>query len=292
QGLSETVSWSFVLDEHAKAFGGGAAELYLDNPISSDLNVMRPSALIHLLLSGQTAADRGYPGAALFELGPVYRGTGPDDQSLSLAGMRRVEPRRDWAGAVEISALTAKADVLAALTDMGANVDNLQLSEPTGDHWHPGRSGRLQMGPKNILADFGELHPRTLKALGIEGRVVAFEIWPESLPAPRQKSASKSKGALSLSDLMPVHRDFAFIVPDTVAAGDLLNAARRADKVLISHVSLFDVYAGEGIEAGHKSLAIDVTLSPKNETLTDREIEAVSDKIVKAAGKLGAVLRG
>jgi len=295
QGLSETVSWSFALDEHAKAFGGGDDALYLDNPISTDLNVMRPTALIHLLLSGQTAADRGYPGAALFELGPVYRGTEPNEQALGLAGVRRVEPARDWAGAEEITALTAKADALAALEAMGANTANLQMSQPTGDYWHPGRSGRLQMGPKNILADFGELHPRVLKALGIDGRVVAFEVWPENLPAPRnkgKKSASKSKGALAISGLMPVHRDFAFIVPDDVAAGDLLKAAKGADKALISDVSLFDVYAGKGIEDGHKSLAIDVTLSPTDETLTDTQIDAVSAKIVKAAEKLGAELRG
>lgn len=294
QGLSETISWSFVLDAHARAFGGGAPALHLDNPISTDLNVMRPSALIHLLLSGQTAADRGYPGAALFELGPVYRGTEPGDQSLTLAGLRRVEPARDWAGTEPITALTAKADALAALDAMGANVDNLQMSKPTGDYWHPGRSGRLQMGPKNILADFGELHPRVLKALGIAGRVVAFEVWPENLPAPRKgkKSAGKSKGALTLSGLMPVHRDFAFIVPDDVAAGDLVKAARGADKALITDVSLFDVYSGKGIDDGQKSLAIDVTLSPKEDTLTDTDIEAVSAKIVKAAEKIGAVLRG
>ncbi|GHA88233.1 phenylalanine--tRNA ligase beta subunit [Algimonas arctica] len=294
QGLSETVSWSFVLGAHATAFGGGADALHLDNPISADLNVMRPSALIHLLLSGQTAADRGYPGAALFELGPVYRGTEPGDQSLTLAGLRRIEPARDWAGADEITALTAKADALAALDAMGANVDNLQMSQPTGDYWHPGRSGRLQMGPKNILADFGELHPRVLKALGIAGRVVAFEVWPENLPAPRKgkNSAGKSKGALALSGLMPVHRDFAFIVSDDVAAGDLVKAARGADKALISDVSLFDIYVGKGIDDGQKSLAIDVTLSPKEDTLTDAQIEAVSAKIVKAAEKIGAVLRG
>ncbi|MEM7730479.1 MAG: phenylalanine--tRNA ligase subunit beta, partial [Pseudomonadota bacterium] len=201
-------------------------------------------------------------------------------------------PKRRVPGAQEITALTAKADALAALGAMGAKTDTLQLSQPTGTYWHPGRSGRLQMGPKNVLADFGELHPRTLKALGVEGRVVAFEIWPENLPAPRKKNASKSKGALALSDLMPVHRDFAFIVPDAFAAGDLLTAAQRADKQLVSDVSLFDVYRGAGIADGHKSLAIDVTLSPRDETLTDAQIEAVGAKIVSAAEKLGAVLRG
>jgi phenylalanyl-tRNA synthetase beta chain len=289
RGLSEAVTWSFVLDDHAALFGG-AEGLVLDNPISSDLNVMRPSALIHMVLAGQRSANQGYPGARLFELGPVYRSL--DAQALTLAGMRRVESARDWAGAEEITALTAKADALAALEAMGANVDNLQLSQPKGDYWHPGRSGRLQMGPKNILADFGELHPRILKAMGVEGRVVAFEVWPENLPAPRKKSASKAKGALALSDLMPVHRDFAFIVDDAVKAGDVIQAVKRADKQLIADVTLFDVYAGKGIEDGKKSLAIDVELAPKEATLTDADLDAISAKIVKAAEKLGAELRG
>ena len=290
QGLSEAVTWSFVLGEHAQAFGGDADGLELDNPISSDLNVMRPTALIHLLLAGQRSANQGYPGAALFELGPVYRSL--DEQQLTLAGMRRVEPGRSWNGTEEITALTAKADALAALDAMGANTDNLQLGQPSGDYWHPGRSARLQMGPKNILADFGEIHPRVLAAMGVEGRVVAFEIWPENLPAPRKKGASKAKPALALSDLMPVHRDFAFVVPDSLGAGTLLQAVRRADKQLIADATLFDVYAGKGIADGHKSLALDVTLAPTDKTLTEEDLEAVSAKIVKAAEKLGAELRG
>ena len=292
RGLSEAITWSFVLQDHAVVFGGGADAMLLDNPISSDLNCMRPSALIHLLLAGQRNADKGYPNAALFELGPVFAGTEPKDQSLALAGMRRVEVERHWKGVTSVDALTAKGDALTALSAMGANVDNLQLSKPLGDHWHPGRSGRLQMGPKNILADFGELHPRVLKSLGIEGRVVAFEIWPENIPAPRKKNASKSKSALTLSELMPVHRDFAFIVKDDVESGAVIKAAQSADKQLISNVTLFDVYAGKGVEDGHKSLAIDVTLSPKDATLTDKDIEAVSEKIIAGVGKVGGVLRG
>jgi len=176
RGLSEAITWSFVLQDHAKLFGGGEDKMLLDNPISSDLDCMRPTALIHLLLAGQRNADKGYPRAAQFELGPVYRGTEPNEQALTLAGMRRTETERHWAGECAVDALSAKADALAALEAMGANVSNLQMSKPTGEYWHPGRSGRLQMGPKNILADFGELHPRVLKALGIESRVVAFEI--------------------------------------------------------------------------------------------------------------------
>lgn len=293
RGLSEAITWSFVLQDHAKLFGGGDDEMLLDNPISSDLDCMRPSGLIHLLLAGQRNADKGYPRAAQFELGPVYRGTNIDDQALTLAGMRRTETQRHWAGECSIDALTAKADVLAALEAMGANVANLQLSKAAGDYWHPGRSGRLQMGPKNILADFGELHPRVLKALGIEGRVVAFEIWPENIPAPRKKNnASKAIAALTLSEMMPVHRDFAFIVTEDVQAGAILKAAKGADKQLISDVSLFDIYQGKGVEEGHKSLAIDVTLSPKDATLTDKDIEIVSDKIIASVMKVGGRLRG
>jgi phenylalanyl-tRNA synthetase beta chain len=292
RGLSEAVTWSFALDEHAALFGGTDASLRVDNPISSDLNTMRPSALIHLLLAGQRNADKGYPAAALFELGPVFAGQEPSDQRLSLAGMRRVETGRDWAGAEEVTALTAKADALDALEAMGANTANLQLFEAIGDYWHPRRSSSLRMGPKNVLASFGELHPRILKAMGIECRVVAFEIWPEKLPAPRKKNASKAKAALALSDFMPVTRDFAFIVPDATAANDVLRAAKGADKQLITDVSLFDIYQGQGVEDGHKSLAIEVTLSPKDATLTDKEIEAVSDKIITGVMKVGGRLRG
>ena len=292
RGISEAITWSFVLQDHAKSFDGGADHMRLDNPISSDLDCMRPTALIHLLLAGQRNADKGYPGAAQFELGPVYRGTEPSDQALTLAGMRRIETIRDWAGNTAPDALTAKADAIAALAAMGANTANLQIGKPAGSYWHPGRSGRLQMGPKNILADFGELHPATLKALGIEGRVAAFEIWPENLPAPRKKNASKSKSALTLSELMPVHKDFAFIVKDDTPAANIIKAAKSADKALITNVSLFDIYRGKGIEEGHKSLAIDVTLTPKDATLTEKDIETVMAKIIESVAKVGGVLRG
>ncbi len=295
QGLNETVTWSFVSREHAKLFDGGDDKLMLDNPISSELSCMRPSALIHLLLAGQRSADKGYPGAALFEAGPTYQSPKPDGQSPTIAGMRRTEIVRDWQGDCAPDAFTAKADALAALAAMGAKVDNLQVAKPMGSYWHPGRSGRLQMGPKNILADFGELHPGVLKKLGIEGRIVAFETWPDNVPTKNNKArkkATKSKGALSVSDLMPVHRDFAFIVPDDTPADKLLRAVKGADKALISEVTLFDVYQGGGVDDGHKSLALDVTLSPKTETLTDKDIEQVTEKIIAQAAKMGAVLRG
>jgi phenylalanyl-tRNA synthetase beta chain len=291
QGLSEAITWSFTSLAHAKLFDGGDDALVLDNPISSDLDCMRPSALIHLLLASQRSADKGYPGAALFEAGPTYQTTAIDGQSPTIAGIRRIETQRHWQGNRQPDAYTAKADALAALSAMGAKIDTLQVGKPTGSYWHPGRSGRLQMGPKNILADFGELHPGVLKALGIEGRVCAFEIWPDAVPTGRKK-ATKARGELVLSDLMPVHRDFAFIVNEDTASDTLLRAVKGADKALISNVSLFDVYRGKGVEDGFKSLAIDVTLSPKSETLTDKDIETVSDKIIAQAKKAGGELRG
>ncbi|MEE9272482.1 MAG: phenylalanine--tRNA ligase subunit beta [Robiginitomaculum sp.] len=290
-GLSETVSWSFVSKAQAQAFDGGDDALDLDNPISPELSTMRPSALIHLLLAGQKAANKGYTRAAMFEAGPTYQSIKPDGQAPSIAGMRRIENARDWQGEKTIDAFTAKADAIAALKAMGAKVNNLQITVSTGSYWHPGRSGRIQMGSKKILADFGELHPGTLKTLGIECRVAAFEIWPEALPAARKKK-TKSKGALVLSDLMPLHRDFAFIVPENTPADTLLRAVKSADKALITDVALFDVYQGKGIEDGYKSLALDVTISPKTETLTDKDIEALSGKIVAQAKKVGGELRG
>lgn len=291
QGLSEAITWSFTSLAHAKLFDGGDNALVLDNPISSDLDCMRPSILIHLLLAGQRSADKGYPGAALFEAGPTYQTPETDGQSPSIAGIRRIETERHWQGDAQPDAYSAKADALAALAAMGAKVGTLQTEKPTGSYWHPGRSGRLQMGPKNILADFGEIHPGVLKQLGIEGRVAAFEIWPDAVPTGRKK-ATKSRGALAVSDLMPVHRDFAFIVSDDTSADKLIKAVKGADKALISDVSLFDVYKGKGVEDGQKSLALDVTLSPKSETLTDKDIEAVSAKIIAQAKKAGGELRG
>jgi len=289
RGLSEAVTWSFCDTADAQAFDRAEANTRIANPISSDLDVMRPSALIHLLRAGQRSADRGYSGAALFELGPVFAGQEPESQRLSLAGMRRTECGRDWQGAEAPDAFSAKADAIAALSAMGAQTGNLQIGKATGSYWHPGRSGRLQMGPKNILADFGEIHPAVLKAMGVSGRVVAFEIWPESLPASRKKVSGKTRAALILSDLMPLHRDFAFLVGPDVSADAVIRAAKGADKALITDVSLFDVY--EGLDSGQRSLAIDVELTPRDATLTEKDIEAVSAKIVAKVEKVGGTLR-
>jgi phenylalanyl-tRNA synthetase beta chain len=289
-GYAECVTWSFCDHNHAKAFGGGDAALVLANPISSELDCMRPSVLVHLLLAAQRNVDRGQTDLQLFEVGPVYDGDGPDDQRLCAAGIITASSKRHWQGAEAHDVFTAKAAALHGLAAAGAKVEALQTQSNTSSYWHPGRSGALRLGPKNTLAEFGELHPSVLKALGVTGSVYGFEIWPAAIPAPRQTKASRS--ALTTFDLQSLSRDFAFLVKDDVSADALVRAARGADKKLIASVSVFDLYAGKGIEPGYKSLAIEVVLQPADHTLTETDIDAVSQKIIaKVSAATGAELR-
>lgn len=293
RGLDEAVTFSFVSGKVAALFGGAREALTLVNPISADLDVMRPSVLPGLAMAAARNADRGFPDIALFEVGPQYTDSSPKGQDLVAAGLRsgRGSPRH-WSGADRpLDALDAKGDALAVLTACAAPVDNLQVTPDAPGWYHPGRSGVLRLGP-NILAQFGEVHPRVLRALDLRGPVVAFEVFVDRIPQPRAK-AGKLRPAPDLSPFQPVERDFAFVVADDVPAETLLRAARGADKTLITNVDLFDVYAGKGIEPGKKSLAIAVTLQPRDRTLTDAEIEAVAGKIVAQVQKAtGGTLRG
>jgi phenylalanyl-tRNA synthetase beta chain len=251
---------------------------------------MRPSALIHLIKAIQKSADRGVADARYFEAGPIYLTDAPDGQRTVLAAARPVQAGRDWRGASAPDVFDAKADALAVLEAAGAPADSLQISAEARAWWHPGRSGVLRLG-KNVLAEFGEIHPKVLKALDVDGRVLAFEVMLDAIPAARKK-ALKAKPALNLPELNPVRRDFAFLAPADLAADSLTRAVKGADKALITDVILFDVYAGQGVAEGHVSLAVEVVLQPTDKTLTDKEIEAVSAKIVAAAEKAGAKLRG
>ncbi len=289
RGYQEAVTWSFCHHDQAALFGGAGPGLRLANPISSELDVMRPSALIHLITALEANARRGLADARFFEAGPIYLNDQPDGQRTVVAAARRVIAARDWRGGDAPDVFDIKADALAALAAAEAPVDNLQITADARDWWHPGRSGVLRLG-RNMIAEFGEIHPRVLKALDIEGRVVAFEIVLDAIPAARKK-ALKARPALALSGLMPVRRDFAFLVPDSLAAGDLLRAVRGADKALITDAALFDRYAGQGVPEGHVSLAMEVTLQPTDKTLTDAEIDAASKTIIAAAEKAGARLR-
>ncbi|WP_262028326.1 phenylalanine--tRNA ligase subunit beta [Microvirga sp. Mcv34] len=297
RGLVEAVTWSFIAKSEAELFGGGDARLALANPIAAELSDMRPSLLPGLLKAAQRNADRGYGDVALFEVGQTFASDEPEGQSIKAAAVRRGTARaegvgRHWDGRAEaVDAFDAKADVLALLATLGIPSGGLQIV-PGGPAWfHPGRSGTLQFGPKNVVGAFGEVHPKVLKALDLKGPLVAFELNLNALPPPKAKP-TKMKPKLNLPDFQPLTRDFAFVVGRDVAAGDIVKAAQGAERQLIVGVDVFDIYEGTGIDPDKKSVAIAVTLQPTEKTLTDVEIESVSAKIVgEVAKKTGAVLR-
>jgi phenylalanyl-tRNA synthetase beta chain len=298
RGAVEAVTWSFIAKAQAELFGGGKPELALANPIAADLSDMRPSLVPGLVAAAQRNADRGLPDVALFEVGQIFRGDQPADQLTAAAGVRRALAKasgggRHWSSRpAEVDAFDVKADALATLAAAGIPTGALQVA-PGGPAWlHPGRSGTIQIGPHNVLGHFGELHPRALEALRAEGPLVAFEVILERIPAPKVK-ATRAKPVLELSALQPVERDFAFVVDRSVKAGDIVRAAQSADRKLVEAVTVFDVYEGEGIAPGKKSIAIAVTLQPREKTMTDQEIEAVGAKIVaEVTRRTGGALRG
>jgi phenylalanyl-tRNA synthetase beta chain len=291
RGLLEAVTWSFMSSKDAPLFGGGQPGMMLANPISADLDAMRTSIVGNLLRAAQRNADRGVLNAALFEVGPQYAGTEPEDQALMAAGIRQGETPRHWAEkARKVDAFDAKADALAALEAAGGPVSSLQTAAEAPPWYHPGRAGSFKIG--NVaLAHFGEVHPRVLKALDVDGPAIAFEVYLDRLPPPKVK-AGKARPLLKPSQFQPVERDFAFVVDASVPAEKLLRAAQNADRALIAGASIFDAYAGPGIPEGKKSVALSVTIQPTEKTLTDAEIEAIGAKIVAAVAKqTGGVLR-
>lgn len=291
RGMLEAVTWSFMSAKEAPLFAGGKAPILLANPISADLDAMRPSIVGNLMRAAQRNADRGVLNAALFEVGPQYAGTEPEDQTLVAAGLRQGEMPRHWAEkARTVDAFDAKADALAALEAAGGPVGSLQTAAEAPAWYHPGRAGSFKIG--NVaLAHFGEVHPRVLKALDADGPAVAFEVFLDRLPPPKAK-AGKARPLLKPSPFQPVERDFAFVVDAAVPAEKLLRAAQNADRALIAGASIFDAYAGPGIPEGKKSIALSVTIQPTEKTLTDAEIEAIGAKIVAAVQKqTGGVLR-
>ena len=297
RGLVEAVTWSFIPPEQAKLFGGGAAELTLSNPISTQLAQMRPGLLPGLVTAAQRNRDRGFADGALFELGQAYRGPLPEDQFVAAAGVRFGHSAlqgsgRDWSGeAPAADVFAAKADAVAALAGLGVAQGNLTVRREAPAWFHPGRSGSLKLGPKVTLGVFGELHPDVLAKLGVDAPIAGFELYLDAIPAAKRKSLTKA--ALDASDMQAVSRDFAFLLDADVAAADVVRAALNADRALITQVGIFDVFTGQGIPQGKKSLAIEVTLQPREKTLTDAEIEGIATKIVAAVTKAtGGELRG
>ena len=291
RGLTEAVTFSFVAEREAELFGGAKPELRLVNPISADLDVMRPSSLPGLVAAIRRNADRGFPDVALFELGPAYRDDTPGGQALFAAGVRsgQTGPKHWRTRAREVDLYDVKADALAALAAMGAPADNIQVTTDPPSWYHPGLSGTLRLGPR-VLGAFGEFHPAVLEALDARPPIAGFEVFLDAVPEPR---AAHAKPPLKLSVLQPIERDFAFVVDRELPVETLLRAARSVDKQLVAEIRLFDVYEGAGLPEGKKSLAITVVLQPQERTLTDAEIEGFSKRLITEIEKAtGGQLRG
>ncbi len=293
RGLVEAVTWSFVSEAQAVAFGGDPA-LKLANPISAELSNMRPSLLPGLVSAAERNMSRGANDFGLFEVGNVFHALAPGAQSLMATSIRiGARTQRSWAQTqVPFDTFDAKADVISVLVGLGVDEQTLKTSTNVPDYYHPGRSGVLFRDPKTPLAYFGTLHPRLVDELGLSCDVVCSELFVMNLPVAKKKS-HKTKAPLELSPFQTVKRDFAFEVSGEVAADDILRAARGADRKLITNTLIFDVFRGKGVAEGHKSVGLEVTLSPKSATLTDAEIDAAMNAVIKAVEKAcGGKLRG
>ena len=297
RGMTEAVTFSFMKRETAELFGFDNEALVVDNPISADLDAMRPSILPNLLEAARRNADRGYPDVALFEVGPKYSDDGDDGQAIVAAAIRtgKHDPRHWCVPQRDVDAWDAKADAYAALEAAGAPVANMQVTMDAPAWYHPGRSGVFRLGP-NALASFGDIHPGVLRVMDIDGPAVGVVVNLHLIPPARKKKGTGGSAArplLNLSPFQAVHRDFAFVVDAATDAGEIVRAARSADKELIVDVSVFDVYEGEHMEDGKKSVAISVTLQPVKATLTDEQIDAVAKKVTgEVENRTGGVLRG
>ena len=293
-GYHECVTYSFIDHTSAELFGGGADALRVENPISSEMTHLRPDLLPGLLQAAARNQARGSLDMALFELGPVFHGGEPGEQATQATGLivGQTAPRDPHASRRAADVFDAKADAETVLAALGAPT-RVQIGRKVAGWWHPGRSGAMQLGP-NTLAVFGEVHPKVLRAYDIKGPAVAFTIWPANVPHPKGKTTSRP--ALTLSALQAVDRDFAFVVDDTVEALTMVNAALGADKALIADVRVFDEFRGDKAQAqmgpGKKSVALAVRLQPSAQTLTDKDIETVSAKIIEKVAKAsGGTLR-
>ncbi|QJF52732.1 phenylalanine--tRNA ligase subunit beta [Roseobacter ponti] len=291
-GYNECVSYSFIDQASAALFGGGDDATRLENPISSDLSHMRPALLPGLLQAAARNQARGFADMALFEVGPGFHGGEPGEQHLLVSALLvgRTGPKDVHGASRAVDVFDVKADAEAVLAAMGAPA-KVQIMRTGRDWWHPGRHGVICLGPKKVLGVFGEVHPRVLEAMEVKGPAMAFTLWPAEIPLPRKAGATRA--ALAISDLQAVERDFAFVVEAQTEALTLINAAMGADKALIEDVRVFDEFVGGSLGENRKSLAITVRMQPKDQTLTEKDIEAVSAKVIEKVTKAtGGTLRG
>lgn len=292
-GLREVITWSFISSSQAMLFADPKPELILDNPVSSDLNSMRPNLLPNLITAAGRNSDRGIKSVALFEAGNQFYSDKIDGQNFVIAGIRRGQKNeRHWQkNSEDINVYDAKADAISILNAIGVKADNAQVVAEAPAWYHPGRSGVIRLGPKNIMAYFGEIHPNILKKLDVKGPLVGFEIMLGNIPLPKSK-VGNSRGPLKSSDFQSVERDFAFVVSKDLAAEQLVKVISSVDKKLIDSVNVFDVYEGAGIDDGKKSIAVNVRLQPFNKTMTDDEIEEFRQDVISIViKKTGGTLR-
>ena len=288
RGFNETVSFSFIAREQAKLFGGGDEARQLANPIASDLDALRPSILPSLLAAAARNAARGFANLQLFEIGAAFDSGRPEDQKTVAAAIRTGQAERHWEITAEGSALfAAKADLMAVLEAVSGAPMSAPITQGGPGWYHPGRSGAIATGPK-VIAQFGELHPKVLGAFDLKGPVVGFELFLDAIPQAKSK---KPRPLFQPSPYQAIERDFAFVVDAKLPANEMVKAVKLADRSLIDSVAVFDVYEGNAVPEGKKSLALAVRILPSDATLTETEIEALAQKIVAAAMKLGATLR-
>jgi phenylalanyl-tRNA synthetase beta chain len=282
QGLVECVTFSFMAQAEAAWFGAPDPALRLLNPIAADLDQLRPTPLATLALAAARNAARGWPDLSLFEIGPAFLGTAAELQPIRAAGLRTGTTPRHWAApARPVDAFDAKADVWAVLAALGVPLEALSVTADAPGFYHPGRSGVVRQGPKLALGTFGVLHPRLCAALDLPTPSVGFEVFLDAIADPKRRR----RAAPDLPAFMPLRRDFAFVVAADVPAEAVVRAAKGAERGLIGSVTLFDVYEGEPLPPGEKSIGIEVLLQPRERTLTDAEIDAACSRIAAAVAR-------
>ena len=284
RGMYETVTWSFADSDIAKFFRNGKEPILLQNPIVKELDEMRPSILPNLLTAVKNNIAKGYANVALFEVGPAFFGRNPNEQIMSASGVRAGNTaKKDWTGSARAyDVFDAKADALAAIAAAKGPFENPQITTDAPSYYHPGRSGAIRLG-KNVLAYFGEIHPSILKMLDIKERVVAFEVNLNNIPLPRKSVKARKK--LELSAFQPIDKDLAFVVDKNVNAINIIAAAKNADRNHITDVRVFDLYEGDNLPQGKKSVAISLTFQPIEQTFTDKDIENLMNKVIVEVGK-------
>lgn len=292
QGMTEICSWAFMGEEKAERFRGGYTLLKLLNPISMDMNTMRPSLLPNLFSALARNSARGFSSLSLFEIGNIFKDSTPQGQMTMAAGMRSGEytGRNPLNEARQVDLFDAKQDLFLTLEAAGLTPAKLQCDRNVPDYYHPARSGRISLGGKVTLGFFGEIHPAVLDMFDIRTRVVTFEIHINAIPLPKG-STSKTRPALIFSNFQRVERDFAFIADEKTAASDIIKAIEGVDKNLIQSASIFDIYSGKGVEAGKKSIAVSIALQATDRTLSEQEINTLSQTILQTVARLGVMLR-